>query len=179
MGEVWKSSPQGPAELCGPGCTAQPAQGSLWGSLLPAGLFFSFTLKPNLATQPKRWCHMATSSEAVNPQCYYQDRDILNQLLRCRSVYIYGNPSEILNGKKRSFSFKNAPPTSFFFLQFHPIVTFYFFHYFHLPKKANMSHFQQNAPSVPVCPVLMAFSDGRCCARQEPNEKKKNHQKSN
>lgn len=118
MGEVWKSSPQGPAELCGPGCTAQPAQGSLWGSLLPAGLFFSFTLKPNLATQPKRWCHMATSSEAVNPQCYYQDRDILNQLLRCRSVYIYGNPSGILNGKKRSFSFKNAPPTSFFFCSF-------------------------------------------------------------
>lgn len=115
---------------------------------------------------------MAKISEAVNPQCCYQDRGILKQLLRCRSVYMHRSPSGILNGKKHAFSFKNAPPTPIF-LQFHPIVIFYFFHYFHLPKKANMSHFQQNAYSVPVFPVLMAFSDGRCCARQEPNEKKK------
>lgn len=61
----------------------------------------------------------------------------------------------------------------FLFLQFHSIVKSYFFHYLHLPKKANTSHFQQNAYSVPVFLVLMSFSDGRCRVRQEPNEKNK------
>lgn len=107
-----KAAPRGPAELCGTGCTALPAQGSLWGSLLSAGLFLSFTLEPNLATRTKWWSHMAKSSGAVNPQCYYQDRGILKQLLRCRSVYMHRNPSGILKG---AFSFKNAPPTPIFF----------------------------------------------------------------
>lgn len=83
---------------------------------------------------------------------------------------MHGNPGGIRNGKKRAFFFKRCT--------FHPQFFFFSFTLLSIlllpllsPSKES-KHVPFPAYSVPVFPVLMAFPDGRCCARQEPNEKK-------